>query len=155
MRQLAVLLQKAPWTVRIARSFWRLGQPKFTGGAVGVVFNDVGCVLLVEHVFHPYAPWGLPGGWVDRNEHPADTVRREMQEELQLAVEVGPIIAVEINYRNHIDLAYLCTTHQRIGRLSRELLAANWYDLNQLPKLQPFHARTITRALTLLHNTTP
>ena len=42
-----------------------------------------GQVLLVEHVFHPYAPWGLPGGWIDRNESPSQTaVIRELQEEL-------------------------------------------------------------------------
>lgn len=155
MRQLAVFLQKAPWTVTLARTVWRIGQPKFTAGAVGVVFNEVGRVLLVEHVFHPYAPWGLPGGWVDRNENPADTVRREMQEELQLPIEVGPLLAVEINYRNHLDLAYLCTTRGVIGRLSRELLAANWYDPHHLPKLQPFHARTITRAVMLVNDTQP
>ncbi len=155
MRQLSVFLQKVPWTVTLARSIWRIGQPKFTAGAVGVVFNDAGYVLLVEHVFHPYAPWGLPGGWVDRNENPADTVRREMQEELQLAIEVGPILFAEINHRNHLDLAYLCTARGTIGRLSRELLSARWYDPQNLPKLQPFHARTIGQALNCLNDIQP
>ncbi|MBI5669751.1 MAG: NUDIX hydrolase [Chloroflexi bacterium] len=146
-RQLAVWLQKAPWTVALARQVWRLGQPKFSAGAVGVVFNEAGCVLLVEHVFHPYAPWGLPGGWVDRHESPAETVRRELHEELGLVVEVGPVLVAETNYPNHLDLAYLCYATGVIGRLSRELLAWEWYNINALPKLQPFHALAITRAI--------
>lgn len=154
MRQLATLLQKAPWTVSLARRFWRLGQPKFSAGAVGVVFNDSGHILLVEHVFHPYAPWGLPGGWVDRNESPADTVRRELHEELGLVVETGPILVAETNFRNHLDLAYLCYPTGTIGRLSRELLAWDWFAADCLPKLQPFHSRAISRALAVYNKTT-
>lgn len=147
MRKLATALQKAPWTVSLARVIWRLGQPKFTAGVVGVVLNDAGQVLLVEHVFHPYAPWGLPGGWIDRGENPSQAVQRELREELALVVEVGPLLVSEINHRNHLDLAYLCYATGSIGRLSRELLAYEWYDTNRLPKLHPFHSRAITQAL--------
>src|SRR5690349_13026959 len=98
MRRLAAFLQKAPWLVLIARIFWRLTQPKFSAGAVGVIFDEQGRVLLVEHVFHPYAPWGLPGGWVDRHENPGQTVQRELHEELDLSVEVGPVLLVEVDF---------------------------------------------------------
>lgn len=151
MRKLATALQKAPWTVSLARIIWRLGQPKFTAGAVGVVLNEAGQVLLVEHVFHPYAPWGLPGGWIDRGENPAETVRRELREELELVVEVGPVLLTEINYHNHLDLAYLCYTSGTIGHLSRELLAYEWFDTSRLPKLHPFHYRAISQALASLN----
>lgn len=133
----------------MARGFWRLRQPKFSAGVVGVVFNAQGQVLLVEHVFHPYAPWGLPGGWVDRNESPAETVRRELREELNLAIRVGPILMAEIGYGNHLDLAYLCYAEGLIGALSRELLAFDWYNVNKLPKLQPFHHRAIVQAVSM------
>jgi 8-oxo-dGTP pyrophosphatase MutT (NUDIX family) len=147
MRQLATFLQKAPWTVNLARSVWRLRQPKFSAGAVGVVFDDLDRVLLVEHVFHPYTPWGLPGGWVDRRENPAETVRRELLEELCLEVTVGPVLVAEIGYGNHLDLAYLCRAVSTIGALSRELLAYRWYDIQQLPKLYPFHHLAIQQAI--------
>lgn len=149
MRRLATFLRKAPWLVVIARVIWRLTQPKFSAGAVGVVFDEQGRVLLVEHVFHPYAPWGLPGGWVDRHESPDQTVRRELQEELELSVEVGPVLLVEVDYGNHIDLAYLCTAAGKPGNLSRELLDYTWCDPVQLPPLQKFHYRAIQSALKL------
>jgi ADP-ribose pyrophosphatase YjhB (NUDIX family) len=151
MRQVAAFLQKAPWIVNLARILWRIRQPKFSAGAVGVVFNAQGQVLLVEHVFHPYAPWGLPGGWVDRHESPADTVRRELSEELSQNVEVGELLIAEMGYGNHLDFAYLCQARGPIGRLSQELLAYDWWDLHDLPKLFPFHQHAIQQALTMMN----
>jgi len=154
MRHLAMVLRKVPWTVSLARGVWRLRQPKFSAGVVGVIFNAQGQVLLVEHVFHPYAPWGLPGGWVDRNEGPAETIQRELHEELHLTASVGPILMAEVGYGNHLDLAYLCYADGPIGELSSELLACDWYDVGRLPKLQPFHHRAIGQALNVLENHT-
>src|SRR5438874_1163879 len=87
-RRIAAILRRAPWISQIGQVLWRLGRPWVTIGAVGVVFNDRGQMLLVEHVFHPQIPWGLPGGWMDRHEGPEDTVRRELHEETGLAVDI-------------------------------------------------------------------
>ena len=149
MRRLSQFLQKAPWIINVARLVWRLGQPKFTAGAVGVVFNAQGQVLLVEHVFHPYAPWGLPGGWIDRNENPSQTVVRELQEELQLEVEANELLIVEVDFGSHLDFAYFCYAKSAVGQLSSELLDYRWYDIDALPKLHRFHYRAIKLALEL------
>jgi len=147
MNYVAAVVRKAPWTVRLGRMVWRLRQAKFSAGVVGVLFDEQGRVLLVEHVFHPYAPWGLPGGWVNRHESPADTVERELLEELELAIEVGPILKVEVDFGNHLDFAYLCYGHGQVGKLSRELLNYGWYSLDNLPRLQKFHYQAIMSAL--------
>lgn len=148
MRQVSNLLQKAPWIAGYAQSIWRLGRPKFSAGVVGVIFDESGRVLLVEHVFHPYAPWGLPGGWIDKSENPWETVKRELQEELELTIEVGSVLLVQIE-RNHLDLAYLCHARSSIGKLSNELLNYDWYDLDHLPKLHRFHYQAIQSALAI------
>ncbi|MBI1280072.1 MAG: NUDIX domain-containing protein [Anaerolineaceae bacterium] len=147
MRRVSQFLQKAPWIVAIARSFWRINQPKFTAGVVGVVFNEKGQVLLVEHVFHPYAPWGLPGGWIDWNEAPPQTAVRELKEELELTVEVESLLLVEVDFGNHLDFAYLCNAANSVGMLSGELLDYKWYDIAALPKLHRFHYKAIQTAL--------
>jgi len=147
MHYVAFIVRKAPWTVRLGRLLWRLGQAKFSAGVVGVIFDEEGRVLLVEHVFHPYAPWGLPGGWVDRGENPAHAVQRELREELDLVAEVGPILMVEVDYGNHLDFAYLCYIVGQVGKLSRELLNYGWYDLTDLPHLQAFHFQAIRSAM--------
>ncbi len=146
MRQIARVLQRLPWLVVIARVFWRFWQAKFTAGAVGIVFNSSGEVLLVEHVFHPYAPWGLPGGWVDRRESPATTVQRELREELGLKVQVDTVVLVDLDFGDHLDFAYLCHSSNGVGALSRELLGFQWCALDALPKLQTFHYRAIQAA---------
>lgn len=145
-RQLSEFLQRQPWVIFPLRKLYRLTRPKFSAGAVGVVFNVQKQVLLVEHVFHPHAPWGLPGGWVDRGEDPAETVVREMREELGLEVKVIHVLAVEIEHRDHVDTAFLCTTKGEVGELSSELLDYRWYDIDALPEMYAFQRRAITLA---------
>jgi 8-oxo-dGTP pyrophosphatase MutT (NUDIX family) len=149
LRNVATIVRRAPWLVYIARSVWRIRQARFTAGVVAVVFNDAGHVLLVEHVFHPYNPWGLPGGWVDRHEDPAETILRELREELELDAEVGPLLLAKVAFGNHLDLAYQCYNSGSIGRLSSELLDYRWIDPTDLPRLHTFHYNAIQQALAI------
>ncbi|MFO7320145.1 MAG: NUDIX hydrolase [Chloroflexota bacterium] len=121
-------------------------RPRFSMGVVGVVLDDRNRVLLVEHVFHPYLPWGLPGGWVERHEDPVSALRRELDEELGMTVEIGPILAVQNEHGSHVDLAYLCRPTSPVNRLSFELLDHDWFDAGQLPRTHAFHRLAIHRA---------
>ncbi|MBZ0305126.1 MAG: NUDIX hydrolase [Anaerolineae bacterium] len=149
MFRLAGLLRRMPWLVTLAYYLWRWRQAKFSAGVVGVIFDDSGQLLLVHHVFHPRTPWGLPGGWVGHDETPDKTLSRELQEELELDVEVGPLLIMELSARGHMDFAYLCTARGDIGAVSRELLGYAWYDLDRVPVLYPFHSRAVQRALAM------
>lgn len=63
-----------------------------TGGAV--VVRD-GAVLLARRAIPPWQGlWDLPGGFCDGAEHPADAARREVAEEVGLAVEIGAFIGM-------------------------------------------------------------
>lgn len=126
---------------------FRIIQRKYTIGVVGVVFNTDGKVLLVEHVLHPKHPWGLPGGWLEAGEDPAETIARELQEELALIVDCGPILLTEMTNRNHLDIAFMCYANGEIGALSNELLAYQWILPQTLPRLRIFHQRAIQQAL--------
>lgn len=126
---------------------FRLIQRKYTIGVVGVVFNTQGNVLLVEHVLHPKHPWGLPGGWLEGGEDPAETIMRELQEELSLIIDCGPILLTEMTNRNHLDIAFMCYPKSEIGTLSNELLAYQWMHPETLPRLRIFHQRAIQQAL--------
>jgi len=147
LQLLADILKKVPWLVTIARFFWRLRQPRFTVGVVGVVFNAHDEVLLVEHVFHPQKPWGLPGGWVDKNEPPATAVIREFAEELGIVITIQQLLLVDLAHRHHLDVAYLCRQETGIKTLSNELLNHGWFDTGSLPKLQRFHRKAIAHGL--------
>jgi 8-oxo-dGTP pyrophosphatase MutT (NUDIX family) len=132
--RLANTVRTYPWIMVTLQRLYRLTRPRYTVGVKAVLFNARGQVLLVEHVLHPHHPWGLPGGWVDRGERPRDSMARELQEELGLAVRVGPVVHVEeLGGMPHLDLTYLCETQQSVGRLSGELLGYAWYDVDALP----------------------
>lgn len=135
----------------LAHVFYRRLQAKYTVGVVGVMFDSEGRVLLVEHVFHPRRPWGLPGGWTGRNEAPSAAVARELREELEIEVAIDSVLLVELRQRNHLDIAYLCRLNGgTVGTISPELLAYDWFDPLHLPKLVPFHHLAIRRALHVL-----
>jgi 8-oxo-dGTP diphosphatase len=94
--------QLAGWLRRFAPLRWllaltvRLFVLRHYVGAAGVIFNDAGQILLIEHVFRPHFPWGLPGGWVENGESPAETIRREVEEELRLRIEVKQLLLCEL-----------------------------------------------------------
>jgi 8-oxo-dGTP diphosphatase len=153
-RRFANLLRRVPWTGRLVQTFIRPLQPWVTMGAVGAVFNDEGKLLIVEHVFHPRFPWGLPGGWMNRNEDPDETVHREVYEETGLRVEiVKPLILSRPRLMpRHIDVAYLCYAPPDAGaiRLSGELLDYRWIDpenVLETPPMADFHQLVISTAL--------
>ncbi len=144
-------LQRFPLLLDLIRRVWRFTRPKYTAGTVAVIFNDAGEVLLVEHVFHAFTPWGLPGGYVDRREDPDHALVRELKEELELEAEAVRVIAVERVYGNHLDFAYLCAARGTVGKLSFELNSYRWTNLAELPKLPKFQHRAILDAAAWMH----
>ena len=126
---------------------YRFFQPKYSIGVIGVVLNQASEVLLVEHVFHPRIPWGLPGGWIGFNEDPSVAVIREFREELSLEISIVSLLLTKRTQFNHLDIAYLCESNNDIGELSYELLGFKWFSKSNLPPLHKFHYEAITAAL--------
>jgi ADP-ribose pyrophosphatase YjhB (NUDIX family) len=127
----------------------QLFMPRQHVGVVGVLFNRAGQVLLVEHVFRPYYPWGLPGGWIGRGEDPAKAVQREYYEELGLQIEVGQLLLCQpqggqIGVPPSLSLAYYCCLKNgdesanlesigvNSGRDAHELLAVKWVEPDKI-----------------------
>ena len=148
-RRVAAFIRRAPWTGHIAQAMWRMWQPWVTVGVVGAVFNDDGRLLVVEHVFHPLFPWGLPGGWMMRNENPDETVRREVSEETSLRIEVvKPLLIKHTSHLSrHLDMAYLCYAPRGDVTLSSELLSYDWVDPLCTPPMAEFHGYVLRAAL--------
>jgi ADP-ribose pyrophosphatase YjhB (NUDIX family) len=138
-RQIANFIRRFPFLMAAAHYAFRIVRWKYSLGVVGIVWNDQHEVLLVEHVFHPRLPWGLPGGWVDFNEEPATAVIRELREELQVVVDEVRIVMIRKTQYHHLDIAFECRTASPVGRLSRELLGCRWFHLNDLPRMHKFH----------------
>jgi ADP-ribose pyrophosphatase YjhB (NUDIX family) len=144
-QRLAGLIRRWPWLISLPYRVWRLVQPRFTVGVVGVVRDQEGRVLLVEHLLHPKTPWGLPGGWLERDEQPDDAVRRELREELGIEVEVSAPILAELHFRGHLDLAFSCRLITSQITLNSELLNYQWLETDEMPRLLPFHRHAIAQ----------
>lgn len=153
-RRIATLIQHMPWIGYWMVSAMRLWQPWRTVGAVGVVADAQGRILVVEHVFHPKFPWGLPGGWMGRHEDPDETVRREVWEETGLQVQVQrPLLVTHTKFMaRHLDLAYACFAPQpNAVKLNNELLDYRWIEPQTLPPMPLFHTRAVQTWLAQQH----
>lgn len=145
--RIAMLIRRFPLLIQGPYYVYRFFQPKYTLGAVGVVLDTSGRVLLVEHVYHPRLPWGLPGGWVGFNEDPGAAVIRELHEELGLIVESCLPLHIQRTQYHHVDMAFLCQVSTPITTLSAELLACRYYSVADLPRLHRFHYQAIMMAV--------
>lgn len=146
--RLAAFLRRAPWLINLAYPVYQLTRARFTMGVVGVILNADNHVLLAEHVYHPRIPWGVPGGGVDGGEAPADAIMREYTEELDMRITVVRPLLVEQTYFRHVDVAFLCHSHDTPAIATKELLDAKWFSCENLPPLTAFQRRAVMCAYT-------
>lgn len=147
---LARLVRTPPFS-RLMLWAMHLVIPRQRIGVALVTFNAREEVLLLRHVFHPAAPWGLPGGWLGRRESPADGLVREVREETGLDVRLGPPAHVSHGTSPaHIVMAYLGWVHPGPLRLSHEIIEARWFSPGRLPSpLFQFTRQAIAAGLEL------
>lgn len=118
-------------------------QARYTIGVAAVILDNAGRILLVEHAYHPRFAWGLPGGWIDKDEDPSAAILRELSEELQMNARVLRVVHSSKTAPNHIDLAFQCEALSPIGKLSHELLGFQWVARADLPAIKRFHRQAI------------
>jgi 8-oxo-dGTP diphosphatase len=135
---------------RLRRYQWRLvwlRQSKFVVTTTGLVRDDRGRVLLLRHRFWPVGRQvGLPGGYAVSGERLEDAVAREVREETGLHVAVGHVVQVRSGYRLRVETAFVASLVPGGEPCidSREVLAAGFYELDDLPDdLMPNHRRLI------------
>ena len=122
-----------------------------------MAFNTDEEVFLLRHVFHTAIPWGLPGGWLARDEAPARGVARELREETGLKAIVGPVVCVaHEQLPPHIALAYLGWITPGPLSLNEEILEGRWFAADVLPQpLSAFAHQAIIAARPLFRQMPP
>jgi 8-oxo-dGTP diphosphatase len=125
---------------QLRRLLIRTIRPSWTAGSVAIIERDDGRWLFVRPVYRK--GWTLPGGLVDRGEHPATTVVREMKEELGVDVTVATagwviidpeLSRVETVFR--VDLAD-GVDPDAITITTAELTDLGWYDPIDPPSIE-------------------
>jgi ADP-ribose pyrophosphatase YjhB (NUDIX family) len=105
---------------------------------VKCVVTCEGALLLVRHSYGPRV-WDLPGGFARRGEPFADAARRELAEELSLAVP-GPLTALGELRRPHagrretIGAIGVEVPSRTVATRGFELLRTGWFAPDALPE---------------------
>lgn len=126
--------------------------------AVALIYNDQNQVLLMLRRKNGKAYATLPGGGVEPGETPAEACKREVLEEVNLVVEVGPQVAEwdNLNNHEHYFLTRYLSGEMRLGDGPEGIRqsAENWYEpqwvsLDRLDEvnLVPEQARALVRGL--------
>jgi ADP-ribose pyrophosphatase YjhB (NUDIX family) len=135
----------------LSRSLMRLGiwltVPRQRIGVALVALNEANEVLMLRHVFHPYYEWGLPGGWLKKNEAPADGVLRELREETGLTAVLGPVVSVHHDAATaYVGIAYVGQLNLGHLQLSHEIIEAQWFPYHALPGPITYHTELAIQA---------
>lgn len=127
---------------RLRRGYRRLlRQPIY--GVNAVLRDGQGRVLLVRHSYGP-PYWTLPGGGHGRREDPADAVRRELAEELSLALaELEHLQTFEevLSGAPHRSSLFTAIALGEPRPDGREVIAARFFAADDLPDPLPASVR--------------
>lgn len=122
-------------------------------GADAAILDEEGHLLLVERADDQC--WGLVSGWVEPNEHPADTVVREAREEVGLDIAVDDLVGVFARPASSasgphsvVSVVYRATvTGGELVTQPHEVLSARWWSVDDVPVWHLDHERLARAAL--------
>lgn len=117
----------------------KCGMAQFFGPVAavgGLVVDEIGQLLMVRRARDPgRGKWGLPGGFVDRDETIEDALRREVREETDLELKSTRLLMSSPNKYVYtkvaapvIDLFFVCTVvdSQSVNLAEDELDYFEW-----------------------------
>ncbi len=126
----------------ISRRYPQLPIP----GVGGLVFDDIGRVLLIQRGGEPLKGyWSIPGGVLETGEYLEDAVRREMLEETGLIVEPIQIITIferilrdaeERPEYHYVIVDYLCRLVSGTAQAGSDAAAVGWYSKQDIETLR-------------------
>jgi len=120
-------------------SFVNYQNPRPT--ATGLVLHK-NKLLLTKRAQPPFKGWwDLPGGFVDRNEHPTRTILREIKEETGLAIKLKKIFGIytgtypdKAEPLTILTVAYIASSPSRSLKALDDVVESKWFDRKSLPK---------------------
>ena len=127
-------------------------------GADAALFDEHDRILLVRRVDD--GRWGLIAGWVDSNESPEQTVRREVAEEVGLVARVDRLVGVfsrppgvDGNPHSVVSVVYLCdVVGGEVRAQPHEVAEIAWRNVDDVePGTWHHHHETLARAAREAH----
>jgi len=118
---------------------------------VHAIVEREGAVLLVKRAQHLIegGKWGLPGGFLDRDETLAQGVLRELREETGWAGEVRGLLRVisrpdrPAEDRQNVAFDFIVAPLERVSAPDHEQTAVAWVPLDRLPPMAFDHGESM------------
>ena len=118
------------------RTVWHNSSP-----CAGAMILREGRLLLVKRGVEPFKGWwGIPAGFLEPGEHPADGAAREVLEETDLRVAVGELVGTYVDVYGEEAGKYTLTMYYLAGvvggepRAGDDAAAIKWFSLAELPE---------------------
>jgi ADP-ribose pyrophosphatase YjhB (NUDIX family) len=123
--------------------------PRVPIGAVAVVRDSKGRVLLVRQTYHREGVrWAPPGGWLGRGETPQQAAVREAWEETGLRVTAGRVLGIDGSPYGEVSIAFECEVVSDSGFTpSEETDQLAYFPVRDLPPMAVDTRRLLERAL--------
>ena len=110
---------------------------------VHAVVEKDGALLLVRRAPHLLEgdKWGLPGGFLDRDESLSEGILRELREETGWEGQVSALLRINSRPdrpgedRENVAFDFVVTPVRRVGEPDEESSAVEWVPLDRLPPL--------------------
>lgn len=110
----------------------------------GLIFNNKNQILLAKHKpeFGASYYWYIPGGTANKNEKAPDALKREIEEETNIDININEIdepvyTAEHINYKKgwHSDIYVYKIKHLngkiKINEPNSDIVELKWFDIKQ------------------------
>jgi 8-oxo-dGTP pyrophosphatase MutT (NUDIX family) len=129
----------------LARLYWFVFRPH-TKGVKVVIRNDEHQLLLVRHTYGS-RDWTFAGGGQEGGELPEETARREIKEELSVAVNDvrvhGDFVSTREYKHDHVTV---CSgfVNDTITPSPFEINKAQWFEPDDLPELGPLAEQVLS-----------
>lgn len=117
---------------KLGKKIIRAGQSKFSVSSGGIITDDRGKILLLNHVFRAGSGWGVPGGFINHGEQPEVALQRELREEIGLKLKNVKVFSVQ-TIGKHIEILLTAEADGEIKLKSFEINKAEWFAVEELP----------------------
>ena len=122
----------------LVRIYWFVFRPRVTG--VLCLVRNGRDILMIRQTYGDRA-WGFPGGGVKRGEGPEEAVKREVAEEVGLAIAAPALLGeVHVTYqyvKSDVTIFAAETPSRDLKLQALEVLEGQWFDIDSLPPLSP------------------